>query len=148
VTATVVADASPLIALQQIGQLELLHALFGDVVVPPAVVREIQPSLAPRPSWIVERPLGQPAVPLVLRGTLGAGESEALSLALETSAAWLLVDDRAARRVAVTLGVRGADDTGRLLQVVFVLDEDGSVYVIHARPLTDPERRRYRRRSR
>lgn len=34
---------------------------------------------------------------------------------------------------------------GRLLQVVFVLDEDDSVYVIHARPLTDREKRRYRR---
>jgi len=34
---------------------------------------------------------------------------------------------------------------GRLLQVVFVLDDDDTVYVIHARPLTDREKRRYRR---
>ena len=34
---------------------------------------------------------------------------------------------------------------GRLLQVVFVLDADDSVYVIHARPLTDREKRRYRK---
>lgn len=44
--------------------------------------------------------------------------------------------------------VWGADDSGRLLQVVFVLGEDGSVFVIHARPLTDAEKRRYRRRRR
>ena len=37
---------------------------------------------------------------------------------------------------------RGAG--GRLLQVVFVLDEDESVYVIHARPLNDREKRHYR----
>jgi hypothetical protein len=29
---------------------------------------------------------------------------------------------------------------------VFVLDDDGTVFVIHARPLTDLEKRRYRRR--
>jgi uncharacterized DUF497 family protein len=34
---------------------------------------------------------------------------------------------------------------GRLLQVVFLVEEEDSVYVIHARPLTDREKRRYRR---
>jgi hypothetical protein len=36
---------------------------------------------------------------------------------------------------------------GRFLQVVFVLDEDMTVFVIHARPLTEPEKRRNRRRK-
>lgn len=36
----------------------------------------------------------------------------------------------------------------RFLQVVFVLDEDVTVFVIHARPLTDREKRRFRRQSR
>jgi uncharacterized DUF497 family protein len=40
---------------------------------------------------------------------------------------------------------RGAG--GRLLQVVFLVEEDDSVYVIHARPLTDREKRRYRRKE-
>lgn len=35
----------------------------------------------------------------------------------------------------------------RLLQVIFVLDEDDSIYVIHARPLTDREKHRFRRRG-
>ncbi len=34
---------------------------------------------------------------------------------------------------------------GRLVQVVFVLDDDNRVFVIHARPLTDAEKRRFRR---
>lgn len=34
---------------------------------------------------------------------------------------------------------------GRGLQVVFVLDPDDTIYVIHARPLTDNEMRRFRR---
>ncbi len=41
---------------------------------------------------------------------------------------------------------RGRGD--RLLQVVFVIDRDDAVYIIHARPLTEKEKRRFRRRSR
>jgi uncharacterized DUF497 family protein len=38
---------------------------------------------------------------------------------------------------------------GRLLQVIFVYDDDGETgYVIHARPLTEREKKRYRRRKR
>lgn len=44
--------------------------------------------------------------------------------------------------------VWGRGRGGRLLQVVFVLDEDDSVYVIHARPLTEREKRQRRRRRR
>jgi uncharacterized protein len=85
VTAVVVADASPLIALQQIGQLRLLRAVFTELVVPPAVAREILASV-PTVPWVVERVLAQPIAPLVLRANLGAGESEALGLAVEIRA--------------------------------------------------------------
>jgi predicted nucleic acid-binding protein len=43
---TVVADASPLIALAQVDQLPLLEQLFGEILVPPAVAREVELSLA------------------------------------------------------------------------------------------------------
>jgi uncharacterized protein len=41
--------------------------------------------------------------------------------------------------------VWGPAPDGELLQVVFVLDDDDTVFVIHARRLTDNEKRRYRR---
>lgn len=41
--------------------------------------------------------------------------------------------------------VWGRGRGGRLLQIVFLVDEDDSIYVIHARPLTDREKRRYRK---
>lgn len=44
--------------------------------------------------------------------------------------------------------VWGATPAGRLLQVVYVLDEDDAIFVIHARPLTDNEKRRWRRQRR
>jgi uncharacterized DUF497 family protein len=40
---------------------------------------------------------------------------------------------------------RGSGD--RPIQVIFVLDDDDTIYVIHARPLTDSEKRRFRRRN-
>ena len=52
-TAVVAADASPLIAFQQIGQLRLLRAVFTELIVPPAVAREILPSV-PTVPWVVE----------------------------------------------------------------------------------------------
>jgi hypothetical protein len=42
--------------------------------------------------------------------------------------------------------VRGQALTGRWLQVIFVIDPPGVVYVIHARPLTEREKRATRRR--
>ena len=42
--------------------------------------------------------------------------------------------------------VIGRGHDGRFVQVVYLLDPDGTAYIIHARPLTDREKRRYRRR--
>jgi uncharacterized protein len=36
---------------------------------------------------------------------------------------------------------------GRFLQVIFVREPSGLAYIIHARPLTDTEKRRFRRRE-
>jgi len=41
--------------------------------------------------------------------------------------------------------VWGRGKAGRLLQVIFLVDEDKSLYVIHARPLTEREKARFRR---
>jgi hypothetical protein len=88
---TVVADASPLIALAQIDQLPLLEKLFGEILVPPAVVSEVEQSL---PAFIRERKLSRPIPAAVLRAALDPGESEAISLALEIGAERLILDER------------------------------------------------------
>ncbi len=41
--------------------------------------------------------------------------------------------------------VWGSTSNGEWLQVVFIIDEDDTVFVIHARPLTKNEKKRYRR---
>jgi hypothetical protein len=111
---TVVCNSSPLIALDQIGHLDLLQQLFGSVRVPTAVVSETNPLLV-LPAWIVEQSLTQPIGPLILRTSLGHGESEAISLALETRADWVILDDRPARRQAQALGLPVIGTMGVLL---------------------------------
>jgi hypothetical protein len=44
--------------------------------------------------------------------------------------------------------VWGRGRAGQLIQVIFVLDQDGTAFVLHARPLTDTEKRLYRSRGR
>jgi uncharacterized DUF497 family protein len=43
--------------------------------------------------------------------------------------------------------VRGQTADGRYLQVVYLIDEDGTIFVIHARELTKNEKRRLKRRK-
>jgi predicted nucleic acid-binding protein len=100
----VVSNSSPLIALAQIGHLDLLHQIFANILVPPAVVLEVTPPLT-LPSWIAQQPLAQPMGARVLAASLGSGEREAICLALESSAQWLILDDRPARRLATVLGL-------------------------------------------
>lgn len=111
----VVSDASPLIALHQIDELKLLQGLFGEVVIPPAVAREVTPGV-PLPPWVKTRTLQQPMAGEVLHASLGPGESEAISLAQEIHADWLLLDERAARRLAEGLGLPVAGTLGLLVR--------------------------------
>jgi predicted nucleic acid-binding protein len=103
---SVVADASALISLGWVDQLRILPALFGRVVVPPAVVAESTHSRFALPAWIdvlePRRPLDQ----RVAVAHLGAGETEVLCLGLELDGAWLILDDAQARALARQLELR------------------------------------------
>jgi predicted nucleic acid-binding protein len=100
----VVSNSSPLIALEQIGQLNLLERLFVSVIVAPAVAHDTASTVV-LPAWITGQALTQSIGPQILRASLGPGESEAISLALEIGAAWVILDDRPARRLAQGLGL-------------------------------------------
>jgi len=47
-----VSNSSPLIALAGIQRLDLLPAIFESILIPPAVAREIAPSIPVLPSWL------------------------------------------------------------------------------------------------
>lgn len=109
-----VCNASPLIAFERLDELSLLQQLAGVIYIPPAVRREVFGSRS-LPNWIVERPVEQPLSPLMLRPRLGAGEREAIALALEMLPCHLLVDDLEARRTAEALDIPVIGTLGLLL---------------------------------
>jgi predicted nucleic acid-binding protein len=97
-----VANSSCLIALGGVGQLEVLEKLYGAILVPEAVANECGPQL---PTWIQARQVQSLAQVRSLRIELGAGEAEAIALAMEMSAERIILDDKKARRIARQLGL-------------------------------------------
>ena len=100
-----VSNSSPLIALSEIGQLDLLPQLFTSVLIPPAVAGEIAPSVPVLPTWVEVRPVTHPLPQALRRRAFGLGEREALALSLECRPSHVILDDLPARRLAVALGL-------------------------------------------
>ncbi len=97
-----VSNSSGLIALESIGRLDLLHRLYGTVTIPDAVAQECGMAL---PAWLVVQTVQNQGLVQSLRMNLGPGESEAIALASEASAARVILDDKKARRTARQLGL-------------------------------------------
>jgi predicted nucleic acid-binding protein/GNAT superfamily N-acetyltransferase len=113
---SVVSNSSPLIALAQIQRLDLVPAILQSVLIPPAVVREIAPSIPVLPQWATVRvPKSRPSV-LTSPGRLGDGEREAIALAMEVGAVAIVLDDRPARRAAEAAGLNVIGTLGLLLE--------------------------------
>jgi predicted nucleic acid-binding protein len=118
----IISNTSPLQYLHQLELLNVFRDLVGGLIVPPAVVAELNegralglnlPDLNLLPWVTIRSPISKKAVPLV--ANLGPGEVEALMLALEEPEAVLVLDDALARRVARTLGLRFTGTLGLLL---------------------------------
>jgi uncharacterized DUF497 family protein len=65
----------------------------------------------------------------------------------EQEAEWIVRHGQRQRIGHDKYKVVGRDRRQRLIQVIYVIGDDDMVYIIHARPLTDREKRRERRRS-
>lgn len=119
----VVSDTSPIRALSVLGLLSVLHTLYGEVLVPPAVVRELEVEVRGLPAVAVGRlafvriqmPRNTEQV-AQLRERLDAGEAEAVALALEIGADAVLMDESKGRRVAASLGLHPIGVIGVLLE--------------------------------
>jgi len=127
VTGIVVADTGPLIALGRAGCLKLLHDLYKDVLIPPAVRDELhlgsgrpgarQSAEAFEQGWLqVQEPSADSAQALSdLMLVLDPGEAEAILLAEEVQCRFLLIDERKGRAIAKRRGVPVVGIAGVLL---------------------------------
>jgi predicted nucleic acid-binding protein len=119
----VVADTSPINYLARTGYLWILPQLFGRVLLPNAVMAEmLHPQAPPEvralaadpPSWLEVLAVSNLAVGLP--PSLGEGECEAISLALEIGADVLLIDDFAGRKEAQSRRIAARGTLAVLLQ--------------------------------
>jgi uncharacterized protein len=117
--AKVVSNTGPIIALANIGQLDLLRRLFNRIIIPPAVIDEVEDEISlaalQSASWIRIQSVNDRLAVGLLREELDAGESEAIILAGELSASLLLLDERAATRKARSIGLQTIGTLGVLL---------------------------------
>jgi predicted nucleic acid-binding protein len=109
----VIADASCLIALSNLGELDLLRKIYGRVVLTPTVVDEYRLDLS---DWMdVDAP--KDAVKLAqLQQLVDRGEASAIALAIERPGCRLILDDAKGRKCAEAEGLRITGTVGILLK--------------------------------
>ena len=114
----VVSDSSPLIYLSKLNRLGLLKQLYGTIAIPRKVFEEVvergkkegyKDALAVEEAiaqkWITVHEAKHSKNLLLLAPEIDEGEAQALSLALNTKARTVLIDDATARSVARSLGL-------------------------------------------
>ena len=113
----VVADSSPLNYLTLIGVVEVLHQLYGTIVVPQQVIMELTDPAAPLDvrGWALNLPDWVDVRVTVVNDAgmlhLDPGERAAITLAQSEPGALLLIDDAAGR---IEASRRGILNTGTL----------------------------------
>jgi len=89
-----------------VGRARLLEKLFGEVVIPPAVFDELTAFHDAIPSWARVVAVRDITKAERFSDVLDRGESEALVLAVELGADFLLMDEKAGREVAALEGLQ------------------------------------------
>ena len=121
----VVSDTSPLSSLYLIDQLPLLPAIFGKIIVPEIVWEELlvletdfghDLSILKLAPWLEVRPVSDVAEIRRLQQFLDAGESQAIVLAKELHADYLLIDEMEGREAAAHEGLKTIGVLGVFIQ--------------------------------
>lgn len=118
----VVSDTSALITLASAGELNLLRDLFGEVLIPERVWQEVVQANRPGAedvtdaAWIRTVPAPDTAFLMALRADVDPGEAEAIALAFAVQADILLLDERRARNLAISMGFPVVGVVGVLLR--------------------------------
>ncbi|HEV7509134.1 MAG TPA: DUF3368 domain-containing protein [Thermoanaerobaculia bacterium] len=122
----VVSNTSPLFNLAAIGKLSLLRQAFDEILIPEAVLAELEPvreysgvqaiHAAIAQGWIVVRVPHDVSKIRSLEQDLGRGEAAAIALALELKLRRILIDEREGSRTAEQSGLEPVGVLGVLLR--------------------------------
>ena len=97
----IISDASCLILLDKIGELELLNKLYGTIITTEEVAMEFG---NPLPSWLEIKAVNK-NYQSIIEASLDKGEASAIALAIEYEECLLIIDDLKGRKFAHQLGV-------------------------------------------
>jgi len=122
----VVSNTSPILNLAIIGELSLLRDQFGEILIPGAVLEELRVKEhlpgsqgvrdAIKAGWIrIERVKQDPLV-IAMQRDLDKGEAEAIALAMQVNAGWVLMDERDGRKAARSMKLKVVGVLGILLK--------------------------------
>ncbi len=121
----IVSDTTPLISLMKVSKLDVLKSLFGKVIIPDAVYKELtdnerfseEAELIRNCDFIEIIAVNDrlSVVSLQLKSGLDIGETEAIICAEENKADTILMDEAAGRRTAKSLGLNIMGTIGILL---------------------------------
>ncbi|MDQ2086073.1 DUF3368 domain-containing protein [Herbivorax sp. ANBcel31] len=122
----IVSDTTPIISFIKIGELDLLEDMYGEIILPEAVFKELtnNPSMSREAKIVKESSFlkvkkieNEFAVKLLQKQlNLGAGESEAIVLADILKADLLIIDERKARGIAKNMEINISGTLGILVE--------------------------------
>ena len=110
---TIISDTSCFIILTNIGELELLHKVYGQIVTTPDIATEFGETL---PDWVKIETAKDRYRQQLLEMQIDKGESSAIALALETPDSTIILDDYKARRIAAQLGITFTGTIGVIIK--------------------------------
>lgn len=120
----VVVNTTPLIALSHVGQLNILQKLYGEIIIPEAVYKELSVKIESvckqavdnSLSWIRVYNIKNQMAKAVYKTQLHDGEVEVMILSREIAADIVIIDDANAKKHAKYLGLPVTGTLGVLIK--------------------------------
>jgi len=98
----IISDTSCLILLQNIGELEILHKLFGTITTTKEVAIEFG---LPLPDWISINSAQNKKYQSIIESVVDIGEASAIALAVECDESLLIINDLKQGNLQTTWGL-------------------------------------------
>jgi predicted nucleic acid-binding protein len=110
---TIISDTSCFIILTNIGELELLHKAYGEIITTIEIATEYGETL---PDWVEIKKVTDTHKQQLLELQIDKGESSAIALALEIPESTVILDDYKARKIASRLGINYTGTIGIIIK--------------------------------
>ncbi len=110
---TIISDTSCFIILTNIGELDLLQKVYGQIATTPEIAAEFGETL---PEWVEILSVTDKYRQQILEMQIDKGESSAIALALETPDSVVILDDYKARKIAERLGITFTGTIGVIIK--------------------------------